>query len=88
MRKTNRIFEVQCNFHKTLLFMIDRCRDVSTGATGATEVAPKFSDTLTLSPPGGGQFLSTIAEVASEFSVPLRPCDDNRNSIFQTSEVL
>ena len=84
MRKTNRIFEVQCNFHKTLLFMIDRCRDVSTGATGATEVAPKFSDTLTLSP----QFLSTIAEVASEFSVPLRPCDDNRNSIFQTSEVL
>ena len=31
-----------------------KCRDVSTGATGATEVAPKFSDTLTLSPPGGG----------------------------------
>ena len=30
------------------------CRDVSTGATGATAVAPKFSDTLTLSPPGGG----------------------------------
>ena len=29
-------------------------RDVSTGATGATAVAPKFSDTLTLSPPGGG----------------------------------
>ena len=25
------------------------CRDVTTGATGATEVAPKFSDTLTLS---------------------------------------
>ena len=24
-------------------------RDVTTGATGATEVAPKFSDTLTLS---------------------------------------
>ena len=31
-------------------------RDVSTGATGATEVAPKFSDALTLSPPGGGRF--------------------------------
>ena len=31
-------------------------RDVSTGATGATEVAPKFSDTLTLSPPGGAEF--------------------------------
>ena len=28
-------------------------RDVSTGATGATAVAPKFSDTLTLSQPGG-----------------------------------
>ena len=26
-------------------------RDVTTGATGATEVAPKFSDTLTLSQP-------------------------------------
>ena len=28
-------------------------RDVSTGATGATAVAPKFSDSLTLSPPVG-----------------------------------
>ena len=28
-------------------------RDVTTGATGATEVAPKFSDTLTLSLPRG-----------------------------------
>ena len=28
-------------------------RDVTTGATGATAVAPKFSDTLTLSQPGG-----------------------------------
>jgi hypothetical protein len=28
-------------------------RDVSTGATGATTVAPKFSDTLTLFQPGG-----------------------------------
>ena len=28
-------------------------RDVSAGATGATTVAPKFSDTLTLSQPGG-----------------------------------
>ena len=31
-------------------------RDVSAGATGATEVAPKFSDTLTLSQPGGADF--------------------------------
>ena len=29
-------------------------RDVSTGATGATAVAPKFSDTLTLFQPGEG----------------------------------
>ena len=28
-------------------------RDVSAGATGATVVAPTFSDTLTLSQPGG-----------------------------------
>ena len=48
-------------------------RDVTTGATGATSVAPKFSDTLTLSPPGG-QILPTIAEVASKFSLQLRPC--------------
>ena len=46
-------------------------RDVSTGATGATEVAPKFSDNLTLSPPGG-QILPTIAEVASKSSLRLR----------------
>ena len=33
-----------------------RCRDViagATGATGATAVAPKFSDALTLFQPGG-----------------------------------
>ena len=29
-------------------------RHVSTGLTGATAVSPRFSDTLTLSPPGGG----------------------------------
>ena len=33
-------------------FMAFKARDVSTGATGATEVASKFSDTLTLSQPG------------------------------------
>ena len=31
-----------------------KLRDVSAGATGVTVVAPKFSDTLTLSQPGGG----------------------------------
>ena len=56
-------------------------RDVSTGATGATEVAPKFSDTLTLSPPGGGQILPTIAEVASKFSLWLRPCSVWKSSL-------
>ena len=29
------------------------CRDVTTGATGATAVEPKFLDTLTLSQPRG-----------------------------------
>ena len=36
---------------KSLLYMVNR--DVTTGATGATAVAPKFSDTLTLSQPRG-----------------------------------
>ena len=31
-------------------------RDVSVGATGATAVAPKFSDTLTLFQPGGEDY--------------------------------
>ena len=47
-------------------------RDVSTGATGATAVAPKFWDTLTLSQPGG-QILPTIAEVAPKLFPWLRP---------------
>ena len=48
-------------------------RDVTTGATGATAVAPKFSDTLTLFQPGG-QILPTIGAVAPKFSSWLRPC--------------
>ena len=48
-------------------------RDVSTGATGATAVAPKFSDTLTLFQPGG-QILPTIGAVEPEFFPWLRPC--------------
>ena len=36
-------------------------------------VAPKFSNTLTLSQPGG-QILRTIAEVEPKFSSWLRPC--------------
>jgi hypothetical protein len=39
-------------FHHNALFVAS-IRDVSTGATGATVVAPKFSDTLTLCQPGG-----------------------------------
>ena len=34
-------------------------RDVFTGATGATAVAPKFSDTLTLFQPGGADSAPT-----------------------------
>ena len=38
----------------SLAFTLHTClRDVTTGATGATAVAPKFLDTLTLSQPGG-----------------------------------
>ena len=48
-----------------------QCRELTTGATGATAVAPKFSDTLTLSQPGG-QILPTIAEVAPKFFPWLR----------------
>ena len=47
-------------------------RDVTTGATGATEVAPKFSDTLPY-PNQGGQILPTIAEVADNIFLWLRP---------------
>ena len=39
---------------KTIFYVdIDKPRDVITGATGATAVAPKFLDTLTLSQPRG-----------------------------------
>ena len=48
-------------------------RDVTAGATGATAVAPKFSDTLTLFQPGG-QILPTIGAVTPKFSLGLRPC--------------
>ena len=34
-------------------------RDVTAGATGATAVAPKFSDTLTLFQPGGADSAPT-----------------------------
>ena len=47
-------------------------RDVTTGANGATEVAPKFSDVLTLSQPRGADS-TTIAEVAAKKIPWLRP---------------
>ena len=52
---------------------IIQLRDVTTGATGATEVAPKFSYALT-HPNQGGQILPTIAEVAANIFPWLRPC--------------
>ena len=47
---------------------------ISPGATGATAVAPKFSDTLTLFHPRGGRFCPTIAEVAPKISPWLHLC--------------
>ena len=60
-----KLYEIQCRIH-------NKYRDVSAGATGATAVTPKFSDTLTLSQPGG-QILTTIAEVEPKFPPWLRP---------------
>ena len=45
-------------FHEKGHHLCMQGRDVTTGATGATVVAPKFSDTLTLSQPRG-QILPT-----------------------------
>ena len=47
-------------------------RDVSTGATDATQVAPKFLNTLTLIQPGGSRFCPSLA-LTPEFSLWLRP---------------
>ena len=43
-------------------------RDVSTGTTGMIVVAPKFSDSLILSPAGKADS-ANIAEVATKFSL-------------------
>ena len=42
-------------------------RDVTTGATGATTVAPKFSDTSTLSQPRGGRFCPPLQRSQLKF---------------------
>ena len=42
-------------------------RDVSTGATGVTRVAPKFSDTLTLFQTGGGRLCPPLARSHLKF---------------------
>ena len=42
-----------CNLCQARTRLSSRYKDVSTGAIGVTAVAPKFSDTLTVSPPGG-----------------------------------
>ena len=44
-------------------------RDVTTGATGATEVAPKFSDALTLSQPRGADSAHHYRGRSKKFSV-------------------
>ena len=48
-------------------------RNVFTGATGTTAVAPKFSNTLTLSQPGG-HILPIIGVVAPKFFSWFCPC--------------
>ena len=55
-----------------MLGNISQCY-VTAGATGATAVAPKFLDTLTLLQLGG-QILPTIVTIAPKFSLWLRPC--------------
>ena len=49
-------------------------RDVTAGATGATAVASKFLDVLTLFQPGG-QILPNISEVAPMISSWLHLCN-------------
>ena len=44
-------------------------RDVTTGATGATEVAPKFSDAITLSQPRGADSAHHYRGRSKKFSV-------------------
>ena len=63
------------NFFVGILVETMTPRDVSTGATGATWVAPKFLDTLTLLQPGG-QILPTIGTVAPKLTLWLRPCTE------------
>ena len=57
----------------SISYVLAHLMDVSTGASGATMVAPKIWDTLRLLQPGG-QILPTIAEVAPKFFPWLRPC--------------
>ena len=57
---------------------VHEIRDVTTGATGATPVTPKFSDTLTLFHPGGGRFCTQSAWLHLNF-----PCGYGPGSTFQ-----
>ena len=59
--------------HVRIAMLYVHCRDVTTGTTGATTVAPKFLDTLTLFQPGG-QILPTIGAVSPKLTSWLRPC--------------
>ena len=45
------LIETKLNFFQSVCFHL--YRDVTAGATGATVIAPKFSDTITLFQPGG-----------------------------------
>ena len=57
-----------CGFDISLVNAKTISRDVTTGATSATEVAPKFSDNLTLSQPRGGRFCPPLQRSQLKFS--------------------
>ena len=61
-----KIQNYQAYKHKNCII---RIRDVTTGATGATEVAPKFSDTLTLSQLRGADSAHLYRGRSKTFSV-------------------
>ena len=68
----------------------DDSRDVTTGATGATVVAPKFSDTLTLSQPRGADSAHHHRGRSQHFSVvtSLLIIDHRSKPLSQTTLVL
>ena len=69
------------NLYTVLVFTLNildiYSRDVSAGATGATAVEPKFSDSLTLSQPGGGKFCPPSQRLNLNFPRDYVPVEHN-----------